>query len=136
MEDASKYWPVSVAATTLMIVGYFPEFVRLYLERSASGTGIFMWLIWIGSASMSTLYAALSGASVLIVVNCATILCLTVLSALGNAYFSRGPPSRTTPSSEPLGTGDDANSKSLFQVFGGSLQRREIPQEPPTPEAR
>ena len=110
--------------------------MRLYLERSASGTGIFMWLIWIGSSSRSTLYAALSGASVLIVVNCATILCLTVLSALGNAFFSRRLPSRTAPTIESLGTGDDANSKPHFQVFGGSLQRREIPQEPPTPESR
>jgi pheromone shutdown protein TraB len=100
MDDASKYWPFSVSATVLMIVGYFPEFVRLYLERSASGTGIFMWLIWIGSASMSTLYAALSGASILIVVNCATILSLTVLSASGNAYFSRRPPGGTAPATE------------------------------------
>jgi len=103
MDDASKYWPISVAATALMFIGYFPEFVRLCVTKTSSGIGIFMWLIWIGSSTLSTLYAALSGASVLIVVNCSTILSLTILSALGNAYFSqRRHPTPAAPATEVL----------------------------------
>jgi hypothetical protein len=100
MESGSQYWPISAVATTLVCIGYVPEFIRLYVERTSSGTGIYMWLLWIGSAMLSTLYALLSGASVLIIVNSTTLTVLTFGAALGNTYFCLFRPVPAHPTTE------------------------------------
>jgi len=89
MEDVSKYWPISAAATAMVFLGYAIEFVRLCAERTSSGVGLFMWIIWTSSAALSVLYAWLSGASPLIVINSCAILFLTLFTALANKYVAR-----------------------------------------------
>ena len=103
MDGNSTYWPISIVATILVWFGYVPEFYRLYRERTASNAGIYMWLLWTSSSTLSTLYACLSGASVLIIVNIGTILFLTVASALGNACIACGRAAPVIPLRFPVG---------------------------------
>lgn len=93
MEDASKYWPISIVATILVWLGYAPEFLRLYRDRKSSGIGIYMWILWTASSALSTLYAFLVSSSVLVVINIGTVCFLTIVSAVGNACFMQRTPS-------------------------------------------
>ena len=85
---SSPYWPVSVAASVFAWLGYAPELWRLWSERSSCGTGIAMWFIWIASSALSTAYALLSGAQMLVVVNVGFVCFLTVLVAALNCCLS------------------------------------------------
>lgn len=84
LDGASKYWPVSVTATVLVWLGYLPEFWRLWRERRSSEVGVWMWVIWIVSSGLSVVYASLSGAAPLVILNLAVVWALTVLAAVGN----------------------------------------------------
>jgi uncharacterized protein with PQ loop repeat len=84
MQEAPFLWVLSLVATILVWLGYVPEFLRLYREKQASNIGISMWLIWTSSSGLSTVYAFLSGATTMVVINVGAIFVLTVLAAFGN----------------------------------------------------
>lgn len=85
--EAPYLWVLSLVATVLVWLGYAPEFLRLYRERQASDVGLSMWFIWTSSSGLSTVYAFLSGATAMVVLNVGAIFGLTVLTALCNVYM-------------------------------------------------
>ncbi len=86
-EDAPAVWPLSIAATVLVWLGYVPELRRLCRQRSAAGTSWLIWVIWIGSSGLQLAYTLASGASPLVVANCGTVFGLTAVVAAWNGYY-------------------------------------------------
>ena len=103
----SHLWPLSTTATALVWLGYVPEMRRLCVQRSASGTSVLMWFIWIASSLCATIYAVVSEAQALIVLNSGTICALTCVVAFGNGYFCYRERRRKRPDAEPEPPADD-----------------------------
>jgi uncharacterized protein with PQ loop repeat len=85
--DSDPKLLISVVASVLVCVGYAPEFVRLYRERTASAMSLPMWLIWSSSSLLSCVYSVVSGAPAFVVSNIALVFALTFCATLGNVCF-------------------------------------------------
>ena len=101
MQEPPFLWILSLAATLLVWLGYVPEFLRLYREKQASNIGISMWFIWTSSSGLSTVYAFLSGATTMVVINVGAVFVLTVLAACGNFCMVLQKRPKTAVQSEP-----------------------------------
>ena len=77
-------WPLSVAATVLSILGYAPEYRRLWTERRRSGAGLSLWLVWALSYGLALVNTVLNEASPVVVSNSAAVFGLTAATALVN----------------------------------------------------
>ena len=87
MPEISPSIAISFAASVLVCIGYAPEFVRLWRQRSGSVASLPMWLIWTSSALLSTIYSAISLSPFFVIANISLVFFLTFAAALGNLFF-------------------------------------------------
>ena len=89
---SATLWPLSAAASILVVVGFLPEFQRLWAERRRGGSGVGLWIVWTVSSALGLANAVVCEASPLVVVNCATIFGLSAAAAALNCALP--PPQR------------------------------------------
>ena len=99
-------WPLSAAASVLSIVGYAPEFRRLWQERRRTGSGASLWVLWAMSSGLALANAAAARASSLVVANFAVSFVVCGAVAVANVVLPPAQPSKAKwkPTVEPTTT--------------------------------